>query len=210
MSDFNQKIISEEENLEIKLLRAKINSIEKRERRSITELKLRFREIYQKFKEEMNRKVELKDHIIIKLKLKISELESEMKKILFITDVKYLNEKTELENVILKQEELIENLYKKNDNLLKSVNSKNNQLNSLKIKLKDEEFINRKNRIFENSPIRNNNNISIISKNIIPSNEINNNSIIDRSMINKIGEVEYFKGLNKNLQDQIRGDFLLI
>ena len=43
---------------------------------------------------------------IHKLKLKVAELETEKKKILFITNENHLRQKTELENVILKQEEI--------------------------------------------------------------------------------------------------------
>lgn len=209
MSDLIQgRILSERELHEIKALKAKIYAIEKREKQAISDLKHKFTEIYQKFKEEMNKKIEYKEQNIHKLKLKIAELETENKKIMFISNEKHIRDKTELENVILRQEELIDNLYKKNDDLIKNLHEKNNQINTLKLKLKDEEFINRKNKIFENSVVGAHNNNLAISNNLGSSNANANNSIdyntMDKSMINKIGEVEYFKGLNRNLHEQIK------
>lgn len=217
MSDIIEgKSTPELELQEIKALKAKIYAIEKREKKSMLDLKAKFSEIYEKFKVEMNKKVEIKDQNIHKLKLKIAELETENKKIMFITNEKHLKEKTELENVILKQEELIENLYKKNDNLIKTVHDKNKEINTLKLKLKDEEFINRKNRVLENSVVGVHNSLAVSNKNLnsgalgyISNNGlIDTNNALDRSMINKIGEVEYFKSLNRNLQEQIKGNFL--
>lgn len=205
MSDLiHGKVLLQDELQEIKTLRAKIYTLEKREKKGIADLKAKFTEIYQKFKEEMNKKVEIKDQNIHKLKLKILELETENKKIMFITNEKTLKEKIEMENVILKQEELIDNLYKKNENYIKTLHNKSKEINTLKLKLKDEEFINRKNKILENSilggvhnnlPVSKNSNVAGVSYDFNP---------MDRSMINKIGEVEYFKSLNRNLQEQIK------
>jgi len=216
MSDLIQgKVMSEEEFHEIKALKAKIYTIENREKKSIEQIKLKFTEIYKKFKEEINKKIDFKDQNIHKSKMKIAELEIENKKIVFITNEKHLKEKTELENVILKQEELIENLYNKNENLIKTLHDKNKEINNLKFKLSDEEFINRKNRVFENSVVgAYNNNIAVI-KNFSAAGgsifyNLNESNALDLSMINKIGEVEYFKSLNRNLHQQMKGNIFYI
>jgi len=208
MSDINPRNIAEKDLLEIKNLKLKILSLEKREKENLAELKLQFSDIFKKFKQEMNKKVDLKDQSIGKLKLKIADLEAENKKLMFTTNDKHLKEKTELENVILKQEDLIENLYKKNENLISSLNIKIKEINNLKLKLKDEEFINRKNRILEMSPIGVIGSPSFM-KNIVPTNDNlsclnDNNNANDKNIMNKIGEVEYFKSLNQNLLEQIK------
>jgi len=106
--------------------------------------------------------------------------------------------------------------------LIKTVHDKNKEINTLKLKLKDEEFINRKNRIFENSSViagvhnitnnSSNNNIHAVRRNLnaagVGNNyaALNDINLMDRSLIiNQIGEVEYFKSLNSSLQEQIKG-----
>ena len=187
---------------QIKILKLKISELERREKKNISDLKTKFSELYQKFKDEMNKKIEIKNDKISKLKIKINQQETEMKTIIFTTTDKQTKEKNQLETVILKQEELIENLYKKNENLSKTLNQKNQEYNLLKNKLKDEEIINRKNYNGNSLPLspeslKNNNH----PNNILTIKEHNK----DLLNISKSGEVEYFKNLNKNLQEQIIG-----
>lgn len=199
----NNETGTNEKNFKVKTLKSSETILEKREKDKVKEIKNKFSEIFQKYKDEMSQKIELRDKKIAKLSLKINEYDAEIKRITYTTDEKHTREKNELENVILKQEELVDSLYKKNKDLLKIINSKNIEINTLKSKLKDEEIVfNRKKRIIEDEPIRNYN---LISHKIIklPANdgEIMNN--------NKMSETEYFKQLNKSLQDQLRGSSTL-
>ena len=96
------------------------------------------------------------------------------------------------------------------------ISNKDKEINILKLKLKEEEIKNKKYRIIDNnnyslqneklSSLLLNKGLKARLTNIAEDNEyLNKDNQNENSMINKVGEVEYFRNLNKNLVEQIKG-----
>ena len=163
----------------------------------------------------MNKKLDLKDKRISKQNMKIDKLENEIRENLFTSNENHNNEKKDYEIVIFRQEEIIENLIKSKEELNKMIINKDKEINNLKIKLKEQEIISKRSKIVDNNYSIQNEKLSglIGSKaikarltNIMEDNEhLNKDNTNELSMLNKAGEAEYFRNLNKNLLDQIKG-----
>jgi len=198
------------------ILNFKLKELEDKNNKTIIEIKSKFSEIYKKFKEEMIKKIDLKDKKISKLNMKIDKLENEIRENKFTSNENHNKDKKEFEVVIFKQEEIIENLIKSKEELNAKIANKDKEINNLKIKLKEEEIKNKKYRIIDNtnyssqneklSNLIGNKGIKARLTNIIEDNEhLNKDNTNEISMINKVNEVEYFRNLNKNLLEQIKG-----
>lgn len=181
----------------------------------IIQIKSKFSDVYQKFKEEMNRKIEFKEKKITKLKMIIDKLENELRDNIYTSNKTHENNKKEYEIVIFKQEEIIESLIKSKEDLNKIINEKDKQITNLKMKLKEEEIKNKKLKIYENNSPKYDKLTAILAhKNVktklnnLLEDSFNKENFNDISQIIKIPEVDYFKNLNKNLIEQIKGYFI--
>lgn len=194
----------------------KLKEIEDKNNETINQIKSKFSEVYKKFKDEMLKKIDLKDKKISKLNMKIDKLENEIRENKFTSNENHDKDKKEFELVIFKQEEIIENLMKSKEELNVIILNKDKEINILRLKLKEEEIKNKKYRIIDNNNYTvQNEKLStlLLDKglkarltNIMEDNEhLNKDNINENSIINKVGEVEYFRNLNKNLVDQIKG-----